>query len=304
MKLPDNLVKEFSSVLLGDRTREHQERSVYATVIDKSDGEFTIQIDGSDVETPATASVNANVGDRVVVMLKNRQAIITGNFTAPANESAADNYIRYIGGGVEIGATDTLGQHQGVYIRVTSSAFQVFSPDGELLLTLNRSLADLLSAIRVDENGVYIFDHSLFTDTLVTLLDRLSISSEDGVKVDGNPALSTMNYMRNGVVTITGWIPGNGHRRINYDVDLEDRYSLRSLSSIHIMRRTASYNSWEDHVSGTLSILEYSLNGKTLSIDIRNSVGNSVQVKLDIAWIAFKDDEWPVSTEEVDIGYF
>ena len=51
-----------------------------------------VQLDGSDIVTPATSTVTVNNGDRVIVLIKNHAAVITGNYSDPAANGNAVVY--------------------------------------------------------------------------------------------------------------------------------------------------------------------------------------------------------------------
>ena len=84
--LPDQLIKEFVKVT-NDNAPKPSESFMYGTVdsIVEDNGEKTANVifDGADITTPCKLSVNAAPGDRVMVMLKNRQAVITSNVSNP-----------------------------------------------------------------------------------------------------------------------------------------------------------------------------------------------------------------------------
>lgn len=82
MKLPGELLDEFAKVT--HDTQEKKENTIfYGTAKLTSDGDFVV-IDGATTPTPAIYATNANNGDRVMGMIKNRKAVITANITNPA----------------------------------------------------------------------------------------------------------------------------------------------------------------------------------------------------------------------------
>ena len=81
MNIPNELVSQFAKVT---RTKkEKTDRSFYGTIVEK-DGKTYVQLDGSNVLTPAFTTVDMRDGERVMVMIKNHTAIVTGNITSPA----------------------------------------------------------------------------------------------------------------------------------------------------------------------------------------------------------------------------
>lgn len=82
MKLPSELLDEFAKVT-HDPQEKKENTIFYGTAKLTSDGDFVV-IDGATTPTPAIYATNANNGDRVMGMIKNRKAVITANITNPA----------------------------------------------------------------------------------------------------------------------------------------------------------------------------------------------------------------------------
>lgn len=80
MALSNDLISQFAKVTKGT-SKSIKETVVYGTV--QEDTGF-VKIDGSDILTPVTTSVVLSKDDRVTVMLKNHEAVVTGNMTSPA----------------------------------------------------------------------------------------------------------------------------------------------------------------------------------------------------------------------------
>ena len=82
-KLPEQLVNDFVKATT-DKAPKKTESFMYGTVhIDE--GSIYVHLDGADegIYTPCTTSVTVNEGDRVAIMLKNRQGVITFNLSKP-----------------------------------------------------------------------------------------------------------------------------------------------------------------------------------------------------------------------------
>ena len=82
-RLSDSLVKQFVK-MTNDTTKKKSESFLYGTVDSiGEDGTANVIFDGAADSTPCASSVSIAVGDRVLVMLKNRQATITSNVSNP-----------------------------------------------------------------------------------------------------------------------------------------------------------------------------------------------------------------------------
>lgn len=80
MALSNNLISEFVKATK-DTSKNLTETIVYGTV---QNDVGKVKIDGSDIETPVTTTIVLAEGDRVTVMLKNHEAVVTGNVSSPA----------------------------------------------------------------------------------------------------------------------------------------------------------------------------------------------------------------------------
>lgn len=82
MPLSSDLVSQFAKITK-DNKRTKTETTVYGAIVDYSDSKY-VRLDGSDLLTPVTMTVDAKAGERVTVRLKNHTATVTGNITSPA----------------------------------------------------------------------------------------------------------------------------------------------------------------------------------------------------------------------------
>lgn len=91
MDLPNDLISQFVKATKTETPKK--ETTVYGTIVVKSDGKQYVQIDGSSIPepTPIDTTVDAANGDRVIVMIKDHKAVVTGNITSP---SARDSVLK------------------------------------------------------------------------------------------------------------------------------------------------------------------------------------------------------------------
>lgn len=89
MELSADILRRFAEVTTPDK-ETRLDNTVYGVVkeLDSGDGIIKVLIDGADpdVLTPASYTATVAVDDRVLVTLKNRSAIVTGNLTNPEGE--------------------------------------------------------------------------------------------------------------------------------------------------------------------------------------------------------------------------
>lgn len=97
MKLSYDIISQFAKVINEDKgQKQGAETTVYGVVVSDGNGNKYVKLDGSDQLTPLSdderpsadsTTVNANVGDRVAVSIKNHTATVTGNTTSPSVRS-------------------------------------------------------------------------------------------------------------------------------------------------------------------------------------------------------------------------
>lgn len=82
MALSNGIINEFVKAT-NDNAKPKSESIVYGTA-KKVDGVTYVQLDGSDLLTPVSTAAMVVDGERVIVMIKNHSAIITGNVSSPS----------------------------------------------------------------------------------------------------------------------------------------------------------------------------------------------------------------------------
>ena len=86
MGLSSDLISQFARITNDNSKRDKGTVITYGTTILRGDSMY-VKIDGSDVLTPVSSTVNVRDNERVTVMIKNHTATITGNITSPAANS-------------------------------------------------------------------------------------------------------------------------------------------------------------------------------------------------------------------------
>lgn len=81
--LPMSLISEFVKITNDDKRTKAAETTVYGTIVEDSGIKF-VKMDGAEVLTPIKTTVTAKNGDRVMVMIKNHNAVVTGNLSYPS----------------------------------------------------------------------------------------------------------------------------------------------------------------------------------------------------------------------------
>lgn len=85
MNLSQDLITAFAKIT-NDNKEKKTETILYGTTVIQN-GIRYVQIDGSNVLTPVQSTAVIRSGARVTIMLKDHQAIVTGNLTDPSASS-------------------------------------------------------------------------------------------------------------------------------------------------------------------------------------------------------------------------
>lgn len=85
MNLSQDIITAFVKIT-NDNKKKNTETTLYGTTVIQNGSKF-VKIDGSDVLTPVQSTAVIRSGARVTIMLKDHQAIVTGNLTDPSASS-------------------------------------------------------------------------------------------------------------------------------------------------------------------------------------------------------------------------
>lgn len=85
MNLSQDIITAFVKIT-NDNKKKNTETTLYGTTVIQNGSKF-VKIDGSDVLTPVQSTAVIRSGARVTILLKDHQAIVTGNLTDPSASS-------------------------------------------------------------------------------------------------------------------------------------------------------------------------------------------------------------------------
>ena len=81
MDLSRNIIKRYVQVASPEKITSNSE-TVYGTVV--NDGEtLYVKIDGSNILTPVSSTIDIKANDRVLVLVKNHEATVIGSPSSP-----------------------------------------------------------------------------------------------------------------------------------------------------------------------------------------------------------------------------
>lgn len=181
MALSNDLISQFVKVTK-DTTKNITESIVYGTVQEDTS---MVLIDGSDVPTPVTTSVVLNKDDRVTILLKNHEAIVTGNTTSPAprKDDVLDvSVIAAVEAKIvnleteKLSAKDIEGKYANIdFSNITKATMKEFYATSGIIKD-----AVLQNGVITGElSGVKISGDLVLANTLIA--DRLIIKGKDGL---------------------------------------------------------------------------------------------------------------------------
>lgn len=181
MALSDDLISQFVKATK-DTTKNITESIVYGTVQEDTS---MVLIDGSDVPTPVTTSVVLNKDDRVTILLKNHEAIVTGNTTSPAprKDDVLDvSVIEAVEAKIvnleteKLSAKDIEGKYANIdFSNITKATMKEFYATSGIIKD-----AVLQNGVITGElSGVKISGDLVLANTLIA--DRLIIKGKDGL---------------------------------------------------------------------------------------------------------------------------
>lgn len=105
MSLSNDLISQFVKVTNDDKTPK-KETVVYGTVVEKTDLVQYVQLDGATEKTPVTSTVDNKAGDRVIVMIKDHKATVTGNLSDPSAKSTDVNQVKQTVDNLDLSGTN------------------------------------------------------------------------------------------------------------------------------------------------------------------------------------------------------
>ena len=112
MGISHDIISEFVKIT-NDKKEKPKEETVYATIVQTSDGKY-VKLDGSDLVTPTETTTDIEEGERVTVLIKDHSAIITGNISSP---SASVNRVN--------GIVDVVSEKLGVFETIVADKIDV-----------------------------------------------------------------------------------------------------------------------------------------------------------------------------------
>ncbi len=146
--LSRNIIKRYVEVVAPEKITSDSE-TAYGTVVSVGE-ELHVMIDGSSVSTPASSNIDLKDGDRVLVLIKNHEAIVIGS---PSSPTARLEELKKLGGKVsefETVIADKVGASELDAIRASIGDLTVSDANITERLTASEGKIEKLTAYKAD----------------------------------------------------------------------------------------------------------------------------------------------------------
>lgn len=164
MVLSEELVANFVKST-NDKKTTSSEATVYGTVKIEGDKKY-VQIDGSSIKTPVNTTSDISDGDRVIVLIKNHEATIIGNVSAPSAKNSSVNHqydnlqqqINALSPENIIELTQTVNNNKNNIARLQESYNQANTALGEIngtVLTITDNILSIEQSIGTAETNIF-----------------------------------------------------------------------------------------------------------------------------------------------------
>ena len=229
MDLSNNLVSQFVKIT-NDREKhtQQQQSKLFGTTVIYDDKQY-VQIDGSDLLTPADSTVHIKDGERVTVSINNHTAIIDGNVT---DISASHEHL------LAVEAETLLIKNDLVQFKVDTEG---------MFLEIRNETDTKLAEFKVTVDGMFLS----FEDTVDKKLAKIEVSVDEiksSVSADGIGTVVKQNAESWGI-SINGKLKGT-----NYTFD-GNNFTIGSTTGNTTAYHAAGYSKWV-HTDGSYTRID------------------------------------------------
>lgn len=170
MDLSSELISELVKITNDENKDGKKETTVYGTIVEYDSSNY-VQLDGSDLLTPVITTADIKPGDRVMVVIKNHTAVVTGNVSSP---SASSGVVREIGNQISEFEIIIAGKVDTVEFNAEKARIEELRADNVTIketLTANEASIRNLEAQDVTINGKLNANEASIEELKTTKLD-------------------------------------------------------------------------------------------------------------------------------------
>lgn len=128
MELSKELLKSFAKVTNDTSQKKKEDVFAYATV-KKNGTSIYAMLDGSELLTPVTSTIDVNDGDRVMVLIKNHSGSIVSNYTSPAVNNETFSSFETVTAENFLAVNGKISNLSGEYLEFKEGEFETLKGD-------------------------------------------------------------------------------------------------------------------------------------------------------------------------------
>ena len=251
MDLSNNLVSQFVKIT-NDREKhtQQQQSKLFGTTVIYDDKQY-VQIDGSDLLTPADSTVHIKDGERVTVSINNHTAIIDGNVT---DVSASNEHLERVETEFLLVKNDYLQfkvDTEGMFLQIREETDQKFADfkvtvDG-MFLDIRNETDQKFASFQVTLDGMLASFESK-VDNKFSSFEVTLDGIESEVSADGIGTIVKQNATSWGL-SINGKLSGT-----NYTFD-GNNFTIGSTTGNTTAYHAAGYSKWT-HTDGSYTRID------------------------------------------------
>ena len=247
MKLSDNVISEFVKMTNDTPSTNTNQSKIYGTVIIYNDEQY-VQLDGSDLLTPADNTVHIKNGERVTVSIQNHVATIDGNIS---DISASNHHLESVDNDLVNFKITT----EGMFLEVRDefntklTEFKV-TVDG-MFLEVRDETEQKISSLKTTVDGTFVEVRNEIDQKVSTLKTTV-----DGTFVTVNQNINDLNSKYSSLKVTTDNITTEVGKKVNGS-------DLKTIV-------TQNADSWRLSINGKLSGTYYNFDGTNFSIGSSN----------------------------------
>jgi hypothetical protein len=180
--LTRDVLKDFADIVI-DESNKDEEVTAYGTTVE-SDGVDYVKLDGSSLLTPITTTTDIKPGERVLVLIKNHQAVIIGNSSNPSAGSQELNSLKETVNLDKATIKDLVANNVTINDSLKANSARIDSLEATNIEINGKLMADRADITRLDTDKLNADE----ADIRYAKVDELRATSADVVKLNADYA--------------------------------------------------------------------------------------------------------------------
>ena len=180
--LTRDVLKDFADIVI-DESNKDEEVTAYGTTVE-SDGVNYVKLDGSSLLTPITTTTDIKPGERVLVLIKNHQAVIIGNSSNPSAGSQELNNLKETVNLDKATIKDLVANNVTINDSLKANSARIDSLEATNVEINGKLMADRADITRLDTDKLNADE----ADIRYAKVDELRATSADVVKLNADYA--------------------------------------------------------------------------------------------------------------------